>query len=128
MDGYNGLSKEEEVMPTVIDDTMQVLKSMGISSYRVSTPPGYAGIQVDLPNDSQAFFVWTKIDQTDFHFRLARFWADENPFSMVGFVIGGEGVALQQGGVGDSIRIRMRSGQVLSATVVRAGLVKVELQ
>lgn len=46
----------------------------------------------------------------------------------VGFVIGGEGVALQQGGVGDSIRIRMRSGQVLSATVVRAGLVKVELQ
>jgi hypothetical protein len=84
MDGYNGLSKEEELrfMPSVIDDTMQVLKSMGISSYRVSTPPGYAGIQVNLPNNSQAFFVWTKIDQTDFHFRLARFWADENPFSM----------------------------------------------
>ena len=82
MDGHNGLSKKEEVMPSVIDDTMQVLKSMGISSYRVSTPPGYAGIQVNLPNDSQAFFVWTKIDQTDFHFRLARFWANENPFSM----------------------------------------------
>ena len=74
MDGYNGLSKKEKIMFSVIDDTMQVLKSMGISSYRVSTPPGYAGIQVNLPNDSQAFFVWTKIDQTDFHFRLARFY------------------------------------------------------
>jgi hypothetical protein len=58
VDGYHGLSKKEKVMPSVIDDTMQVLKSMGISSYRVSTPPGYAGIQVNLPNDSQAFFFF----------------------------------------------------------------------
>jgi hypothetical protein len=85
VDGYNGLSKKKEIrldMSDIIEDTINVLKSMGISSYRVSTPPGYAGIQVNLPNDAQAFFVWTKIDQFDYHFRLARFWANENPFSM----------------------------------------------
>jgi hypothetical protein len=69
-------------MFSIIDDTMNILKSMNLDAQRVSTPPGYAGIQVNLPNDAQAFFVWTKIDQTDFHFRLARFWANENPFSM----------------------------------------------
>ena len=69
-------------MASIIDDTLQILKSMNLNAHRVSTPPGYAGIQVELPNDSQAFFVWTKIDATDFHFRLARFWANENPFSM----------------------------------------------
>jgi len=69
-------------MLSVIDDTIQVLKSMNLQAHRVTTPPGYAGIQVELPNDSQAFFVWTKIDASDYHFRLARFWANENPFSM----------------------------------------------
>lgn len=69
-------------MANIIDDTLEILKSMNLNAHRVSTPPGYAGIQVELPNDSQAFFVWTKIDATDFHFRLARFWANENPFSM----------------------------------------------
>jgi hypothetical protein len=69
-------------MPSIIDDTMNILKSINLDAQRVSTPPGYAGIQVNLPNDNQAFFVWTKIDQTDYHFRLARFWANENPFSM----------------------------------------------
>ena len=69
-------------MANIIDDTLHILKSMNLNAHRVSTPPGYAGIQVELPNDSQAFFVWTKIDATDFHFRLARFWANENPFSM----------------------------------------------
>lgn len=69
-------------MANIIDDTLSILKSMNLQAYKVSTPPGYAGIQVELPNDSQAFFVWTKIDATDFHFRLARFWANENPFSM----------------------------------------------
>ena len=82
MDGYNGLPKKEEVMPSIIDDTMNILKSINLDAKRVSTPPGYAGIQVNLPNDAQAFFVWTKIDETDYHFRLARFWANENPFSM----------------------------------------------
>jgi hypothetical protein len=82
MDGYHGLSKEEKIMPSIIDDTMNILKSINLDAQRVSTPPGYAGIQVNLPNDSQAFFVWTKIDATDYHFRLARFWANENPFSM----------------------------------------------
>jgi hypothetical protein len=82
MDGYDGLPKKEEVMPSIIDDTMNILKSINLDAKRVSTPPGYAGIQVNLPNDAQAFFVWTKIDETDYHFRLARFWANENPFSM----------------------------------------------
>jgi len=82
VDGYNGLSKKEEIMPSIIDDTMNILKSINLDAKRVSTPPGYAGIQVNLPNDAQAFFVWTKIDETDYHFRLARFWANENPFSM----------------------------------------------
>jgi hypothetical protein len=82
VDGYNGLPKKEEVMPSIIDDTMNILKSINLDAKRVSTPPGYAGIQVNLPNDAQAFFVWTKIDETDYHFRLARFWANENPFSM----------------------------------------------
>jgi len=68
--------------PNIIDDTLEILKSMNLQAYRVSTPPGYAGIQVNLPHDSQAFFVWTKIDSTDYHFRLARFWENENPFSM----------------------------------------------
>lgn len=67
---------------SVVDDTMQILSAMGLKAVKVSTPPGYAGIQVDLPNDNQAFFVWAKIDATDFHFRLARFWANQNPFSM----------------------------------------------
>jgi len=69
-------------MASIIDDTLEILKSMNLQAYRVSTPPGYAGVQVNLPNDSQAFFVWTKIDGTDYHFRLARFWANENPLSM----------------------------------------------
>jgi hypothetical protein len=82
MDGHHGLPKEEKIMPSIIDDTMNILKSINLDAKRVSTPPGYAGIQVDLPNDAQAFFVWTKIDETDYHFRLARFWANDNPFSM----------------------------------------------
>ena len=69
-------------MPSVVDDTIEVLKSMSLEAHRVATPPGYAGFQVNLPNDSQAFFIWTKIDAFDYHFRLARFWANENPFSM----------------------------------------------
>ncbi len=67
---------------SIVDDTLNILKSMNLYAQKVTTPPGYAGIQVNLPNDAQAFFVWTKIDQDDFHFRLARFWANENPFSM----------------------------------------------
>ena len=49
---------------------------------------------------------------------------------MVGasFVIGGEGVALQQGFAGETIRIKMKSGQVVSAVVLRAGLVRIDLQ
>lgn len=69
-------------MTSIIDDTAQVLANLGLTVIKVSTPPGYAGLQVNLPHDNQAFFVWSKIDQNDYHFRLARFWANENPFSM----------------------------------------------
>jgi len=67
---------------TIIDDTMTVLASMGLNAVRVATPVGFAGIQVDLPNYAHAYFVWAKIDRGDYAFRLARFWANENPLSM----------------------------------------------
>ena len=69
-------------MKSIIDDTIDVLSTMGLKANRVSTPPGFEGIQVGLPEDSQAFFVWNKIDGNDYHFRIARFWESENPFSM----------------------------------------------
>jgi hypothetical protein len=69
-------------MSSIIDDTIAILSSMNLVAKKVSTPPGYAGLQVDLPHDAQAFFIWTKIDKDDFHFRMARFWENENPFSM----------------------------------------------
>jgi hypothetical protein len=69
-------------MKSIIDDTIDVLSAMGLKAIRVSTPPGFEGIQVELPEDSQAFFVWSKIDDNDYHFRIARFWESENPFSM----------------------------------------------
>lgn len=70
-------------MPSIIDDTTVVLSSMNLQAIPIETPPGYAGIQVNLPNEAQAFFIWAKIDKDDFAFRLARFWANENPFSML---------------------------------------------
>lgn len=70
-------------MTTIIDDTIQILESMELNAVRVATPPGYSGIQVELPNDTQAFFVWSKMDGNDFHFRVARFWESENPFAML---------------------------------------------
>ena len=70
-------------MPSIIDDTMVVLSSMNLQAIPVETPPGFSGIQVNLPNEAQAFFIWAKIDKDDFAFRLARFWANENPFSML---------------------------------------------
>jgi len=70
-------------MKTIIDDTIVVLSSMNLQAIPVETPPGFAGIQVILPNETQAFFIWAKIDKNDFAFRLARFWANENPLSML---------------------------------------------
>jgi hypothetical protein len=70
-------------MPTIIDDTKQILMSMGLRVGPVATPPGFTGLQVDLPNDAQGFFVWERIDGDDYIFRIARFWASDNPFSMM---------------------------------------------
>ena len=69
-------------MKTIIDDTIDILESMNVVATKVSTPPGFAGIQVDLPNETQAYFVWSKLDGDDYYFRIARFWESENPFAM----------------------------------------------
>lgn len=70
---------------TIIDDTINILKGMGLEVNRVSTAPRFAGIVAKLPNDSQVFFVWSEMDEGDYHFRVARFWQSENPFSMMAF-------------------------------------------
>lgn len=70
-------------MSSIIDDTMGILQSMNLQVKKVSTPPGYAGLEVSLPNNSQGYFVWAKIDNEDFAFRLARFWTNDNPLSML---------------------------------------------
>lgn len=70
-------------MQTIIEDTISILSSMSLESIKVETPRGFAGIQVFLPNDAQAFFVWTQIDKYDYAFKFARFWTQDNPFSML---------------------------------------------
>lgn len=70
-------------MSSIIDDTITVLKSMNLEATPVETPPGFSGIQVNLPHETQVYFVWAKIDKTDYAFRLARFWNSDNPFSMM---------------------------------------------
>jgi hypothetical protein len=67
---------------TIIETTQEIIEGLGLEVNKVSTPPGYAGLSVALPNDSQAFFIWSKMDGDDYHFRIARFWANDNPFSM----------------------------------------------
>jgi len=43
------------------------------------------------------------------------------------FQVAGEGQALQQGGIGDQVRVKMGSGQTVTAIVVRQGLVEVKV-
>ncbi|NBR23368.1 MAG: hypothetical protein EBU08_06255 [Micrococcales bacterium] len=72
-------------MKSIIEDTADILKGMGLEVNAVTTAPRFAGIVARLPNDSQVFFVWSEMDEGDFHFRVARFWQSENPFSMMAF-------------------------------------------
>jgi hypothetical protein len=72
-------------MNTIIDDTINILQGMGLEVNRVTTTPRFAGIVAKLPNDSQVFFVWSEMGEGDYHFRVARFWQSENPFSMMAF-------------------------------------------
>jgi hypothetical protein len=72
-------------MKTIIEDTSDLLRGMGLEVNRVSTAPRFAGIVAKLPNDSQVFFVWSEMGEGDYHFRVARFWQSENPFSMMAF-------------------------------------------
>jgi len=70
---------------SIIDDTINILRGMGLEVNTVSTTPRFAGIVAKLPNDSQVFFVWSEMGEGDYHFRVARFWQSENPFSMMAF-------------------------------------------
>jgi hypothetical protein len=70
---------------SIIDDTINILRGMGLEVNIVSTTPRFAGIVAKLPNDSQVFFVWSEMGEGDYHFRVARFWQSENPFSMMAF-------------------------------------------
>lgn len=67
-------------MKTIIDVTIELLNSMNLQAQRVTTQPGYVGVEVDLPNDTHAFFIWSKMDANDFAFRVASFWENENVF------------------------------------------------
>ena len=70
-------------MKSIIEDTIGILRGMGLEVNPVTTAPKFAGIVAKLPNDSQVFFVWSEMGEDDFHFRVARFWQSENPFSMM---------------------------------------------
>jgi hypothetical protein len=70
---------------SIIEDTADILRGMGLEVNPVATAPKFAGIVAKLPNDSQVFFVWSEMGEGDFHFRVARFWQSENPFSMMAF-------------------------------------------
>ena len=72
-------------MKNIIEDTADILRGMGLEVNSVTTAPRFAGIVAKLPNDSQVFFVWSEMDEGDYHFRVARFWQSENPFSMMAF-------------------------------------------
>ena len=72
-------------MKSIIEDTASILRGMGLEVNPVATAPRFAGLVAKLPNDSQVFFVWSEMDEGDFHFRVARFWQSENPFSMMAF-------------------------------------------
>ena len=72
-------------MKSIIEDTADLLRGMGLEVNPVATAPRFAGIVAKLPNDSQVFFVWSEMDEGDFHFRVARFWQSDNPFSMMAF-------------------------------------------
>ena len=65
-------------MQTILDTTMDIFKSMGLNGESIPTPPGYAGLVVDLPNDFQAYLVWHKMDDNDFSFRVARFFENDS--------------------------------------------------
>lgn len=68
-------------MKSIIEDTADILRGMGLEVNPVSTAPRLAGIVAKLPNDSQVFFVWSEMGEGDYHFRVARFWQSESPFS-----------------------------------------------
>ena len=60
-------------MATVLDDTVAILQAMGLVAETATMEKGYFGVAVKLPEDAQAYFVWSAMNEGDFHFRLARF-------------------------------------------------------
>lgn len=69
-------------MTTIIDTTQAIIASMGVEVNRVTTAPGFAGLVARVEDHSQVFFVWSEMGEGDYHFRVARFWFGDNPFSI----------------------------------------------
>lgn len=70
---------------TIVDTTQAIIRSMGVEVNRVSTAPRFAGLVAELPNQTQVFFVWSEMGEGDYHFRVARFWHGDSPFSTAQF-------------------------------------------
>lgn len=69
-------------MTSIVDVTADIIRRMGLEVQPVTTAPRFTGIVAKLPNDTQAFFVWSDMEEDDYHFRIARFWHSESPFSL----------------------------------------------
>lgn len=67
---------------SIIDTTQQIIAAMGVEVNRVTTTPGFAGLVAKVQDQSQVFFVWSEMGDGDYHFRVARFWHGDNPFSV----------------------------------------------
>lgn len=70
---------------SIIDTTQAIIQGMGLRVDRVTTPPRFSGLVTVLPNNSQVYFVWSEMGEGDYHFRVARFWDGESPFSIAQF-------------------------------------------
>ncbi|CAB4155446.1 hypothetical protein UFOVP655_2 [uncultured Caudovirales phage] len=70
---------------SIIDTTQAIIEGMGLIVDKVSTAPRFAGLVATLPNQSQVYFVWSEMGEGDYHFRVARFWDGDTPFSIAQF-------------------------------------------
>jgi hypothetical protein len=64
------LEPNHNAMKSIIEDTADLLRGMGLEVNPVATAPRFAGIVAKLPNDSQVFFVWSEMDEGDFILEL----------------------------------------------------------
>lgn len=66
-------------MQTVIEDTIAVLATSGVSCKAVKTQPGYRGFVAETTPNNHVYFVWKNMSQEDFQFIGAKFWTDSHP-------------------------------------------------